>query len=120
MRWRITLRSDPPQQVELRGFLDVEPDEWEDRIAALAEALEPLGILVIGSPTDADYNPFNFWDQPRTVLEIQNIATPTERNSSGLSLCAHCGRTVAYVPDIKTTDIPHCDHVDNHREACRG
>lgn len=58
MRYRITLRrSDDrpngPDTVELRGYMDD-----TDNMVALADALQPLGILVVASPAEDDYDPF--------------------------------------------------------------
>jgi len=50
MRIRITIRG---EKIELQGFLDVEGSELND----FADAMEPFG-LVIASPVEDDYNPF--------------------------------------------------------------
>jgi len=50
MRYRITLRG---EHLELRGYLDD-----IDLLRKLGDAIEPLNIMVVASPADADFNPF--------------------------------------------------------------
>jgi hypothetical protein len=55
-RFRITIRPQHVEDtgaVELRGWL-----ETEDRLVELADALKPLGLWVIASPAESDYDPF--------------------------------------------------------------
>lgn len=53
MRFRITIRGDAPKRVELRGYADLDLDQ----LNALAEAMEPFG-LVIASPAPPGFDPF--------------------------------------------------------------
>ena len=59
-RFRITIRAKLDGTigtVELRGWL-----EGEDQLVKLADALKPLGMWVIASPADDDYDPFTDWN----------------------------------------------------------
>jgi hypothetical protein len=51
MKWRITVRSD---QIELRGYIEGEQPD----LVALADAFKPLNALVMASPADDDYYPW--------------------------------------------------------------
>jgi hypothetical protein len=53
MRFRITIRNDEPR-LELRGYADLEPLALQH----FAATLKPYG-LVIASPADDDYDPFD-------------------------------------------------------------
>lgn len=57
MRFRITVRNDHPQRVELRGYVDAPDMIFLEQFAA---AMKPFG-LVMASPADDDYNPFEDW-----------------------------------------------------------
>lgn len=52
-RYRITVRADAPNRVELRGYFD----GGIDRLNDFARAMEPFG-LVIASPVHPTYDPF--------------------------------------------------------------
>ena len=58
-RYRITLRSD---HIEARGYVD-----GYANLLALAEALEPLGIVVARSPAPPDYVPWSPITAPTKV-----------------------------------------------------
>lgn len=54
-RWRITARH---TSAELRGYLDGDVGNLED----LANAVRPLGWVIIASPADVAYDPFRSTD----------------------------------------------------------
>jgi hypothetical protein len=60
MKFRITVRSD---NIELRGYIEhPDPLRASRLISDLGEAAKPFDALVIASPVDDTYNPFDIWD----------------------------------------------------------
>ena len=63
-RVRITVRSDRPRN-ELRGYIEIED---MSELEAFARAMKPFG-LVMASPADHDYDPFQEWDPAKWIRE---------------------------------------------------
>lgn len=60
MKFRVTIRSG---DIELRGYIkNDDPLRASRAISDLGEAMKPFGALVIASPVDDTYNPFDIWD----------------------------------------------------------
>jgi hypothetical protein len=69
-RYRVTVRH---RDVELRGYVD-----GLKSVIALAEALQPLEILVIASPAPDTYNPFETDEWRHTDARPVGVAVEEE------------------------------------------
>lgn len=94
-RFRITVRS---LGLELRGYIDNGIDEDETKLAALAEAMQPFGV-VVASEAEHDYNPFRDWtggDQDR-LARVSRYA-------------AHLEQKLANIQDVADAQIDDKEH----------